>query len=417
MTITVHNPDQYMSALRQIIAQGRKRIGLLIGAGAAAGLRSADGAGPLIPAVAGLTDAVLRNLAPRYGATLDQIKSDIKDANIESILSRVRSLSNVIGATPVYGLDSAGHKALSNAICTQIGEIVNRPLPEAPTPYDEVVNWVIGTAREHPVEIFTTNYDLFFERAFERAHAPYFDGFAGACEAFFDPSSVASNDLPSRWTRLWKIHGSLGWKANSLGEVVRVGEPTATHLVFPEHLKYDQTQKAPYSALFDRLRAFLMTPDTLLIASGFSFGDAHISARIDECLAANPSSSVFAFQYRTLESETFPCKIAARRPNMSVFAPDRAMINSIPAAWKPGDPPTRDWGPIRATYWGPPRPGEAPAFLLGQFDRLTRFFLASRADHALSPTPPAPHSAPPVNSVSTPTTDKPTNGDSTPAGV
>lgn len=34
MTVSVHNPDQYMASLRQIIAQGRKRIGLLVGAGA-----------------------------------------------------------------------------------------------------------------------------------------------------------------------------------------------------------------------------------------------------------------------------------------------------------------------------------------------------------------------------------------------
>ena len=36
MTVSVHNPDQYMASLRQIIAQGRKRIGLLVGAGAPA---------------------------------------------------------------------------------------------------------------------------------------------------------------------------------------------------------------------------------------------------------------------------------------------------------------------------------------------------------------------------------------------
>jgi len=38
MTVSIHNPDQYMASLRQIIAQGRKRIGLLVGAGAPAGI-------------------------------------------------------------------------------------------------------------------------------------------------------------------------------------------------------------------------------------------------------------------------------------------------------------------------------------------------------------------------------------------
>jgi hypothetical protein len=53
LSISVHNPDQYMASLRTIIAQGRKRIGLLVGAGAAAGTAKDDGTYPLIPAVEG----------------------------------------------------------------------------------------------------------------------------------------------------------------------------------------------------------------------------------------------------------------------------------------------------------------------------------------------------------------------------
>jgi hypothetical protein len=79
----------------------------------------------------------------------------------------------------------------------------------------------------------------------------YFDGFTGGREPFFDPASVAGGDLPSRWTRLWKLHGSLGWCLGETDNVVRSGKSSHTHLVFPEHLKYDQTQKAPYSALLD----------------------------------------------------------------------------------------------------------------------------------------------------------------------
>lgn len=389
MTISVHNPDQYMASLRQVIAQGRKRIGLLVGAGAPAGILASDGSGPLIPAVAGLTARVLESLDEHYGTTLKAVMGEIGNPNIENILSRVRSLSGVIGATKVHGLDAEGYKGLSEAICQEIGNIVNQQLPFGVSPYSEVVNWISGTDREHAVEIFTTNYDLLFEKALERAKVPYFDGFAGASEPFFDPSSVASNNLPSRWVRLWKLHGSLGWKSNGRGEVVRTGETVATHLVFPEHLKYDQTQKAPYAALFDRLRAFLMTPDTLLIAIGFSFADAHISARIDECLAANPSVSVFAFQFKPLAEETYACDIATRRANMSVYAPDKAMINGVAASWFPGDPPTRDWGPIRAGYWGIEKGGDGGRFLLGRFDRLARFFAASRSSLSFPAPPPA----------------------------
>ncbi len=62
--ISIHNPDRYMADLRQILSQGRKRIGILIGAGAPASVRvdehnhiTEHGGHPLIPDIAGLTDA------------------------------------------------------------------------------------------------------------------------------------------------------------------------------------------------------------------------------------------------------------------------------------------------------------------------------------------------------------------------
>lgn len=383
----VHNPDQYMVSLRQIIAQGRKRIGFIVGAGAPAGIKKSDADEPLIPAVEGLTEIVLLALNEQYGATLDGIVAELESPNIENILSRVRSLAGVIGQATVHGLNGSGFKDLGDAICTKIGQIVNQDLPAGPSPYTEIVAWITGADRPHPVEIFTTNYDLLFEQALERSKTPYFDGFSGANEPFFDPSSVASNDLPPRWTRLWKLHGSLGWTTNAKGEVIRTGQRHATHLVFPEHLKYDQTQKAPYSALFDRLRTFLMTPDTLLIATGFSFADAHISARIDECLAANPTASVFAFQFKNLSDEPHAVEIAMRRSNMSVYSPDKAVINGIAASWRPGNPPTPDWQSVRDSYWSNASEGAAGRFGLGSYDRLARFFASSRAAQ-FTPEPP-----------------------------
>ncbi len=382
MSISVHNPDQYMASLRPLIAQGRKRIGLLIGAGGPVSVIDNATKNPLIPAVAGLTQEVVSALDPTYGAVIKALKGEMTDFNIETLLSRIRSLGSVIGATQVTGLNGSGYNKLSEAICAEIGKMVDKRLPSGSSPYTDLVSWISGTSREHPIEVFTTNYDLLLEEAMERAGIPFFDGFSGAREPFFDPSSVAANDLPSRWTRIWKLHGSLGWTANQHGEVIRKGGSHSTHLVFPEHLKYDRTQKAPYSALFDRLRSFMNTPDTLLITIGFSFADAHISALLGECLAANPSANVFAFQYRPLVEELFAKAIATKRGNMSVYCPDGAIINGIEAPWRPGSPPTRDWDSIRATYWSS---GKKPEFTLGSFTNLARFFAASRSTQGTEP--------------------------------
>ena len=384
MSVSVHNPDTYMAALRQVVAQGRKRIGVLIGAGAPAGIFPKGDGIPLIPAVAGLTQQVLNVLGAKYEEQIKALDIELNNPNIEVLLSRIRSLSAVLGDAKVHEMNGEGYRQFGKDVCDEIGKIVDKKLPEGTNPYVELTSWISGIEREHPVEIFTTNYDQLFEQAFERSRTPYFDGFTGSHEPFFDPSTVSTNDLPPRWVRLWKLHGSLGWTTSARGEVVRAMGASATHLVFPEHLKYDQTQKAPYSALFDRLRDFLSTPDTLLLSIGFSFADAHISARVTECLAANPSASVFAFQFRNLQDESYATEISTRRSNMSVYARDAAMINSIVATWKPGDLPSKDWSPIRKTYWDVVPGSDDPVFLLGRFDSFARFFASARTTQIVS---------------------------------
>lgn len=382
---TFHNPDRFMSDLRQILSQGRKRIGLLVGAGAPMSLRVneagtlvSEGGHSLMPGVEALTTQAIGALAGQQKVAAEAIRAELgAAANIESILTRIRLLQQALGPAQVHGLNSEGYKALGAEVCKKIGEVVGATLPKERNAYTELVSWVSGTLRTHPVEIFTTNYDLLFEESFERSRASYFDGFTGGHLPFFDPVSVASDDLPPRWSRLWKLHGSLGWALE--GEsVVRGRGREASELVYPDHLKYELTQKQPYSALFERLRQFLLTPDSILLTSGFSFRDAHICAVLDEALAMNANASAMAFQYMPLASEEPACKLAYERPNLSVYASDGAVIGGVKGTWRPGDPP-KNWEDIRATFWGQRRPGEQKQFLLGDFALLTRFCALAQA--------------------------------------
>jgi hypothetical protein len=130
--------------------------------------------------------------------------------------------------------------------------------------------------------------------------------------------------------------------------------------------------------LFERLRQFLLTPDSILLTSGFSFRDSHICAVLDEALAMNANASVIAFQFMSLASEKSACKLAFERPNLSVYAADGAVIGGIEGAWRPGDPP-KHWEEIRATFWAPRHTGEKDSFLLGDFSLLTRFCALAQA--------------------------------------
>lgn len=382
---TIHDPDRYMADLRQILSQGRKRIGLLVGAGAPMSIRL-DGGGkistsgvPLIPGVEELTSLVSKKLGDeKERNAVAQIASKIgAGVNIEGILSQVRLLQQAIGEFELHNLNSEGYATLGKNICRHIGEIVNAKLPEERNAFNELIAWISGTLRSHAVEIFSSNYDLLFEEAFENAHAPYFDGFTGGASPFFDPVTVASDDLPPRWSRLWKLHGSIGWKLQG-SSVVRGGGRSATQLIYPDHLKYDLTQKQPYSALFERLKQFLLNPDTLLLAIGFSFRDAHISALLEEALAMNANVAAIAFQFNALADESPVCRIAADRPNLSVYASDGAIINGVGGLWRPGEI-DKSWEEIRPTFWGPRSESASPVFLLGDFSRFARFCALSQA--------------------------------------
>ena len=389
---TIHNPDRYMADLRQILSQGRKRIGLLVGAGASTAIRVdgdgrivEDGGDPLVPDVAGLTDAVVSALTENDKAVIEILKSELTGLiNIETILTQSRKLAQAIGSASVHGLDANGYDEMAQRICEQIGAYVNATLPQNPNPYSEIASWISGTRRLHSIEIFTPNYDLLIEEALERAHAPYFDGFSGSYRPFFDAASVSTDVLPPRWTRLWKLHGSLGWEISG-DTVVRTGSRAATQLIYPDHLKYDQVTRQPYSALFERLRSFLTSPDTLLLCSGFSFLDAHISAVLEEAMTANAHSAIFAFQYKPLVEEETVASMARSRPNLSVYARDGAIINGVGGRWAPGQPPSEEWEAIRHTFWKPGPGSGSGEFLLGDFAKLARFLALTQVHRLEEP--------------------------------
>ena len=191
-----------------------------------------------------------------------------------------------------------------------------------------------------------------------------------------------SNDtLPARWTRLWKIHGSLGWTLKN-GQVVAGCGRDASQLIYPEHLKYDLTQKMPYTSLFERLRTFVATPDSLLVACGLSFMDSHISSVIEEALAANPHGAVFAFQYGRLAEQEPAIRIAQGRPNFSVYAYDGAVISATEAPWRLSEAPNEDWQGIRSTFWGKRSDGGDPGMLLGDFAHFSAFLSETHAQLA-----------------------------------
>ncbi len=417
-TKTTHNLDQHMSDLRQIVAQGKKRIGILLGAGAPASINIGDNEHkPLIPMISKLT-ADVKEALPEKKELIDSVIANInkekrdtdkKETNIEDILSKIRSISSTLKdfdeKMGVYSHENCNDTA--DAICKHIGNIVDRPLPNNKTPYNSLARWIGGAHREHAVEVFTTNYDLLMEEAFENAEIPFFTGFTGSYEPFFDTASIDNNDdLPSRWARLWKLHGSLGWDRNKKNEIICGAGRKATQLIYPDHLKYDATQKLPYVALLDRLKTFLREPDTLLLSCGFSYCDSHVSAVIGEALSANPKASVFAFMYDKIEGEIDAKKLAEKHFNFSTYANDKAIIGGIEGAWALGKNKNEDWKNIRDSFWGLRDGCAKDIFTLGDFVEFSKFLALSKAGQTYSLSDPFLALPPPLSSPTSNTETK-----------
>lgn len=351
---------------------------------------------PLIPDIAGLTDRVIKSLGENDQSIIKKIAGEMQSGsnpvNVEQILTRIRNLADAIGPAKIHNLDGQGYQDLEKRICNGIGACVSVSLPAGENPYGRLVSWIGGMHRTYPVEVFTINYDLLLEEAFERAGFPYFDGFTGARMPFFDSASVENVEddlLPARWSRVWKLHGSLGWSLQENREfsgnkiAVRTGKPDDASLIYPTHLKYDQATQMPYSALFARLRKFLMTPDSILICTGFSVADSHIASLFKEALTANAHAAVLAFQYKSLGEENSAVNVAKERHNFSVYTPDGAVIGSVSGKWhvEDVDEQQKEMQKIRRLYWAPREAGSSSEFLLGDFAKLARFFVLARAEY------------------------------------
>jgi hypothetical protein len=348
-----HDPVRQISFIQQALSQNRKPIGFFLGAGCPLSIRInervVDGktiTDPLIWDVAGLTKVIAKSLSsgdPANPKSWDKIVQIVKEdggncGNIELILSRIRVFAGVAGNANVRGLTAAELKALDTEVCKVISEEVTRTLPTKDSPYHNLAIWSRSIRRERPVHLFTTNYDLLMEQALEESSAPYFDGFIGARKAFFDLGAVEDEGLlPPRWTRLWKIHGSLNWRLENETNVVRSDQITdkQSYLIYPSHLKYDQSRKMPYLAMLDRLKAFLLAPSSLLFICGYSFADEHINDVICRSLEANPTAHVFALVYGDLEAESYKlaCQSALATPNLSLLGFDKAIIGRTLGDW------------------------------------------------------------------------------------
>lgn len=387
----LHDPVNFISQLRQILSADKLPLAFFLGAGCPMGVLVPDGEGtrPIIPDIRGLTEKV-RNEAlasPTEKASFEILSTTFRedgfvDPTVEDMLNRVRAFRDVAGNVGVRGLSASKLTDLDKLICGTIRDAVRKPLPSESTPYHALADFV-RAGRKPVTEIFTTNYDLLMEEALEARRAPFFDGFVGSVRPFFDQRAIEDNETSYRWTRLWKIHGSINWRIDlATKSIFRSSDHTdgAELLIHPSRLKYDESRRMPYLIMIDRLRSFLRQGrPAALIVCGYSFGDEHINAAIVEGLQNNPSAVCFALQYGKLKQYDAATVLARKIPNLAVFAKDGAVFRGQSGPWAAH--PSVEQGMLAGLFepFDPdePKPSEGEkgttSLVLGNFARLGDF--------------------------------------------
>jgi hypothetical protein len=344
----LHDVGHQVHLIREALQSEKRRLGFFLGAGCPLGIYTKDGKESLkhIPDVAGLTTAV--------GAALDRdghfkdswakltaaCKTDkVPIPNVEHILTQLRTICALKGTTQFDGMTPDELRNLDTKICELIANTVGKGLPEHTNSYHRLAAWISHIDRVSPVEVFTPNYDLLLEEALEQYNVPFFDGFVGAREPFFDLAAMEQDALPPRWTRLWKLHGSIIWIKRTDGSVFRChpAKEGQQLLIYPSHLKYEQSRRMPYLAMIDRLRAFFRDTNPILVVCGYSFTDDDLNEVLLDGLRGNRSAHCFALMHPGIQDCETVASHASKHANLSVLAWDGAVIGTRRGSYKPID--------------------------------------------------------------------------------
>ena len=348
-----HDPMEYIRGLQQLLISDKKKIAFLLGAGTSLARKNEQSI--VIPAITELTRQIEEKLCENslYKDAIKDIRHELGDDKftVETLLSNIEQKCQIIGNGVLNGLKKDGFIGLTVEIKKLVREkvSVHKNIDMVNSIHADFAEWIGKADKKYAIEIFTTNYDHFLELGLEYKNIPYYDGFTGSYSPFFNANSTEDMHFLPNQTKLWKIHGSLGWYYDEKNKkIIRKDADSDDLLIYPSIYKYDESRKQPYMALGDRLTNFLKKPDSILITCGYSFGDEHINERILTALRSNYLTHVYVLYYdKFLTEETRICKIAKAETKLSIFGQRHAVIGSQFGIWKlEREPDKNDMIPI-----------------------------------------------------------------------
>ena len=179
--------------------------------------------------------------------------------------------------------------------------------------------------------IFTSNYDLAFEYAFDNLGVKYIDGFSGFHHRYFKPetfnydifypgsTTAGKVQRIEKVVRYFKLHGSISWvndnqhtPSNIYGieempiELIKMKAKEDNDnlygnlMIYPTAVKKSYTLDLPYSELFRHFAYCISQPQSVLFTVGYSFYDEHFNDIIYQALS-NPTFTLVIIDFNGCE--------------------------------------------------------------------------------------------------------------------
>jgi len=226
----------------------------------------------------------------------EKVKYDLKGQNIETLLSKVEAFLQ-LGDDAVVSAFLNSSKQVILDKCSAILDAGK--LGDHKTFLHRLSR---RRVRDQRLQVFTTNYDLCFERAARELGGVALDGFSFTAPRRYDPRFFAydiirrprSGDDLGNYLEgvflLYKLHGSVNWARGEDGTIHEKDKPTPDEacLIYPASGKYQQSYVQPHLESMAQYLAAVREPNTCLLAVGFGFNDEHLAEPLLAAVQSNP---------------------------------------------------------------------------------------------------------------------------------
>lgn len=256
----------------------------------------------------------MKDLAKQFYGVNPDLKADSKHkaielfpTNLEALINHFVSLGNIATSDKRKSTINNHIKTINKFIFEKVCDVPN--CQQLLSLYKEFYMRIIKKTRQVPINVYTTNYDLYNENALDELGFMYNNGFLGSAQRVFNPNSYnyvlvenlgLSRDVwksVSNFFNLYKIHGSINWIKEEKPEtdtphilekdieLIRERKRFDSLMIYPTPQKDRTTLMVPYSDLFRMMQNNLLKKNSVLITLGYSFSDEHINRIILNALS------------------------------------------------------------------------------------------------------------------------------------